>query len=214
MSNSETDLDLSLVPDQPTADDALFDALAGQIKGPHDLLRFQMAEVFVREVDVRRKEQNKRLLALKRSWEQKKGALRDQLLALLDKEGEGEGHKRKLKTILGTTYRQWRGEWKCKITDEDDAIEWLVEQHREQAHEEGWIEMVPKLTAKGREAVEHMLIERCKATGETEPFCDVQGPGYSVASRLGKLSDRREISETVARSLLAIEPNSKETTDE
>ena len=195
-------------------DDAVFDMLLDGLSGHELVLQYQCADAFVSMLDARRKTQNQRLLDFGKAWKARKTSLAQAILGMLEahgvrgKPGSPDQDKRKISTLLGTTYRVARKEWTASIKQgskhENAAIvemfggtvpksSTLTETVEEWGVREGLLELVPKLTEKGRAYVESELIGRCASTGEIPDYANVRAPGWTIATRLKGGPERAEL---------------------
>ena len=177
---------LAIVPDlQPDTpnDTTMFLYMVPRVRSLDELMKFQMVEHWIKELDVTRKQQNQRLLDLKKAWDKRKFELREELLALV-----ASGSK---STMVGTTYQIKRPDWDMRLP-EDDAEQVALYKAvvarglitRESVEEPAHIVVREQLTKHGREKLKEALAQLAETTGEVLPGTEAIPPGVSVGTRL------------------------------
>lgn len=189
--------------------DAIFAALLslGQESPMQFTLAYQSVDSWIRVLSEQRKLQNRQLMELEKAWGRTKAAVKAKLLEILQEHGEqshkaGEEDKRKLSTILGTSYLIARPEWNATLhqgsaaeaeaakhlasllvdkgdaNDQPAALQRLVD--------EGYVLLQPRLTEAGREAAKKVAVDLAETTGVIVGWAEVHPPGHSIGFRAKK----------------------------
>lgn len=154
---------------EPYLPGAFFEALLTDIRGPDDILNYQMCEAWISLISAKRKAENAKLQQLEAAWKEKKDQLRPQLMAYLAHKENERG------TMLGTTYPVYPQGWRVVVEDEAEAIAW-IEANLTNAAE--FVKTTKTLTDAGRQA-----IIDCAVAGQKVPGTAVLPKQSYVATR-------------------------------
>lgn len=135
---------------------AMFEAWLAEIRGPEDILNYQMCEAWVALISAKRKAENARLQQLEKAWEAKKDQLRPQLMAYLAKK------ENERSTLLGTTFPVYPEGWRVEVESEAEAIAW-IEANLTNAGD--CVKTTKKLTEEGRQAIIDCAVAGQKVPG-------------------------------------------------
>lgn len=193
--------------------DAVFTRFLQAVEDPENpealVMQFLSMATWMRDADEARKRQNAKLMRMTKAWETVRQRFMPKMLDILSKHGvapRSNPEGRKISTLVGTLHRQQIKEWSASLDPGSEqsakAIETMVEARarhemaQRRAGEgcrmdeaqallvaEGFLELRPHLTEKGKEKAKQLAVAMLKDHGELVTWARVTSPGWRLIAK-------------------------------
>jgi hypothetical protein len=181
---------------------AFCDWMLEKVESGEDIDRFFLADLFVKQVDARRKFINTRLTAFRKTWDAHKKELRSQILAVID---AGEDKKAwHVMDGMGSVSVVKAKQKRAKIVDEEAAQAWLTEElARTKSFAGEYLEYITRLTDAGKTYLQEQALARDIQGYEAIPGVEVALPERTIAVKPNRRASNELIANLIETSIFA-----------
>lgn len=193
--------------------DAVFSRFLQAVEDPDNpealVMQFLSMATWMKDADEARKRQNAKLMRMSKAWEAVRARFTPKLLDILSERGvapRSNPEGRKITTLIGTLHRQQIKEWSASLNQGSEhseaALQSMVEiraRHESGQRttgdacttaeaqsllvEEGYVELRPHLTEKGKEKAKQLAVALLKDHGEIVTWARVTAPGWRLIAK-------------------------------